>query len=210
MAAAEWRGDSAASIAVSRLPERDRGASAEVTGDFLFMTMKDREYRATASGPGGDAGSMATTLRLRCGRRFHIDRVDLYRDRDRRRFASRASKETGIDKKLVSKDLGALLLAIEERRHACSEEVSGGNSAPEMPERTRRTLAAARRLVSEHRAAGREPCFTRRELSERIGCGPTQTGVHVGRLLGLGLVSLIQCRAGREYRYELDGEGGAE
>ncbi len=210
IAAAEWKGVSAARVAVSRLPEQEGGVCAEQSGDFLFMQMNDREYRATESGLSGETGQMKTTLRLRCGRSFHIDRIDLYSDRDRRRFAARASQETGLDKKLLFNDLGTVLLTLEERRHARSEEDSGAKAAREMPEQTRRTLHAARELVAELKAAGRAASFTRRELRDRIGRGATQTGKHIGLLRDLGLVSLIQCRSGCAFRYEINENGGAE
>jgi len=71
-------------------------------------------------------------------------------------------------------------------------------------------IAAARELAYELRAAGKDGFFTRRQLRERIGRGATQTGKHIERLRDLGLVSLIQCRTGCVFRYEINENGGAD
>ena len=44
---------------------------------------------------------------------FHLDNLDMTRDGDRRRFIERAHEETGLEKELVKRDMGKLLLAME-------------------------------------------------------------------------------------------------
>jgi len=53
-------------------------------------------------------------LRLRHGENFFLDSIDLTRDTDRRRFIERAAEETRLEKELIKRDLGKLLLALEE------------------------------------------------------------------------------------------------
>ena len=61
---------------------------------------------------GSDA--LKITLRLRVGDRFHLDQVDLCRDSERRRFMERAVEETGLTADLLKRDMGKLLLAVEQ------------------------------------------------------------------------------------------------
>lgn len=54
------------------------------------------------------------TLRLTCENLMHVDSLDLYRDGERRKFIDRAAEETGLTKDLLKRDLGKLLLALEQ------------------------------------------------------------------------------------------------
>ena len=51
---------------------------------------------------------------MRQGERFHLDQVDLCRDGERRRFIERAAEETGLTNDLLKRDVGRLLLAVEQ------------------------------------------------------------------------------------------------
>jgi hypothetical protein len=66
---------------------------------------------------GTDALKVALRLRL-CGPsgsdRFHLDQVDLTRDGERRKFIERAAEETGLLPDLLKRDMGRLLLAVEQ------------------------------------------------------------------------------------------------
>ena len=44
---------------------------------------------------------------------FHVDSLDLYRDGERRKFIERAAEETNLERELIKRDLGKLLLALE-------------------------------------------------------------------------------------------------
>ncbi|MCX6998224.1 MAG: hypothetical protein NTV49_14355, partial [Kiritimatiellaeota bacterium] len=44
---------------------------------------------------------------------FHLDSFDMAQDAQRRRFIERAAEETGLEKDLIKRDLGRLLLALE-------------------------------------------------------------------------------------------------
>jgi hypothetical protein len=61
--------------------------------------------------------SLKVTLRLQHGDDFHLDSLDLAQDGHRRRFIERAAQETGLEQPLVKRDLGQLLLAVEEHQH---------------------------------------------------------------------------------------------
>jgi len=92
-------------------------------GDAWFMDLEGREYRVAGleKTPGTDA--LKITLRLRVAgpsgsdqgsALIHLDQIDLCRDQERRRFIERASEETGLTSDLLKRDLGKLLLAVEQ------------------------------------------------------------------------------------------------
>ncbi|MGA2436537.1 MAG: hypothetical protein ABSG25_14775, partial [Bryobacteraceae bacterium] len=91
----------------------------EPRGDAWFLDVDGREYRVSGleKTPGTDALKVA--LRLRVGGpsgsdRFHLDQVDLCRDVERRKFIERAAEETGLTADLLKRDVGRLLLAVEQ------------------------------------------------------------------------------------------------
>jgi len=51
---------------------------------------------------------------VQTGERFHLDQIDLIRDVERRRYIERAAEETGLTLDLLKRDLGRLLLAVEQ------------------------------------------------------------------------------------------------
>jgi DNA primase len=86
----------------------------EQRGDAWFLELEDREYRVTGLEKTLGTDALKITLRLRRGERFHLDQVDLCRDQERRRFIERAAEETGLTPDLLKRDLGKLLLAVEQ------------------------------------------------------------------------------------------------
>src|SRR5208283_2712707 len=83
-------------------------------GDAWFMDIEGREYRVAGLEKTVGTDALKIALRLRHGERFHLDQVDLCRDMERRRFVERAAEETGLTADLLKRDLGRLLLAVEQ------------------------------------------------------------------------------------------------
>jgi DNA primase catalytic core len=86
----------------------------EQRGEAWFLVIENREYRVTGleKTVGGDG--LKIGLRVQTGDRFHLDQVDLIRDGERRRFIERASEETGLTAELLKRDMGRVLLAVEQ------------------------------------------------------------------------------------------------
>jgi DNA primase len=95
----------ASSIAPSALQSRD---------EAWFLEIESREYRVAGLEKTLGTDALKITLRLRAGERFHLDQVDLCRDSERRRFVERAAEETGLTADLLKRDMGRLLLAVEQ------------------------------------------------------------------------------------------------
>jgi len=73
------------------------------------------------------------SLRIRHGEDFHLDSLDMTKDSERRRYIERAAEETGLERDLIKRDIGRLLLALEETRQ---EQI---NAAAETEDGSRRT-----------------------------------------------------------------------
>ncbi|MEK7204955.1 MAG: hypothetical protein AAB254_05550, partial [candidate division NC10 bacterium] len=72
-----------------------------------------REYRVGGLDKNNSLEVLKVALRLRHGEDFHLDSFDMARDADRRRFIERAAEETRLEKDLIKRDLGKLLLLLE-------------------------------------------------------------------------------------------------
>jgi DNA primase catalytic core len=89
-------------------------ATLQQRGEAWFLDVEGREYRVAGLEKTVGTDTLKITLRLRCGERFHLDQMDLSRDQERRRFIERAAEETGLTADLLKRDLGRLLLAVEQ------------------------------------------------------------------------------------------------
>jgi DNA primase catalytic core len=99
--------------------KKENAASLEQRGDAWFLDLEGREYRVAGLEKTVGTDALKIALRLRHGERFHLDQVDLCRDLERRRFVERAAEETGLTADLLKRDLGKLLLAVEQAQTDC-------------------------------------------------------------------------------------------
>ena len=99
--------------------KKEKAAGLEQRGDAWFMDIEGREYRVSGLEKTLGTDALKIALRLRHGERFHLDQVDLCRDAERRRFIERAAEETGLTNDLLKRDLGKLLLAVEQTQADC-------------------------------------------------------------------------------------------
>ena len=83
-------------------------------GEHWLLMLDGREYRVGGLEKTLGTDALKVTLRLKTGERFHLDALDLARDGERRRFVERAAEETGLHADLLKRDLGRLLLAVEQ------------------------------------------------------------------------------------------------
>ena len=90
------------------------GARLERLGEYHVMTLGPREYRIGGLDKNNSLEVMKVAVRLKHGEEFHLDSFDMARDGERRRFIERAAEETRLEKDLIKRDLGKLLLAMEQ------------------------------------------------------------------------------------------------
>lgn len=86
-------------------------------GEYHTMRQGKRDYRIGGLDRNNSLEVMKVSLRINYGEHFHLDSFDMTRDSDRRRFIERAAEETGLERDLLKKDLGRLLLALEDAQY---------------------------------------------------------------------------------------------
>jgi hypothetical protein len=89
-------------------------AALQPREEAWFLEIEGRAYRVAGLEKTIGTDALKITLRLRVGERFHLDQIDLCRDSERRRFVERAAEETGLTADLLKRDMGRLLLAVEQ------------------------------------------------------------------------------------------------
>ncbi|MHB8837281.1 MAG: CHC2 zinc finger domain-containing protein [Candidatus Methylomirabilia bacterium] len=107
----------------------------ERVGEYHLLRLGQREYRVGGLDKNNSLEVLKIALRLRHGEDFHLDSFDMARDGDRRRFIERAAEETRLEKDLIKRDLGRLLLLLEEVQTArinAALEPAAGPRTPEM------------------------------------------------------------------------------
>ena len=109
----------------------------ERRGEAWFLSIEQREYRVTGLEKTVGTDGLKIGLRVQMGDRFHLDQVELVRDAERRRFIERAAEETGLTTDLLKRDLGRVLLAVEQAQAQLLQPVE--------------TIAAAVTLSAEER-----------------------------------------------------------
>ena len=131
-------------------------AALEQRGEAWFLDIENREYRVMGLEKTLGTDALKIALRLRQGEHFHLDQLDLCRDQERRRFTERAAEETGLTVDLLKRDLGRLLLAVEQAQGELAKPSE--NTAPVVllsPEEREEALAwlAAPNLIQRLREA---------------------------------------------------------
>ena len=95
----------------------------EQKSDAWFLELDGREYRVGGLEKTLGTDALKIALRLRHGEHFHLDQVDLCRDMERRRFIERAAEETGLTADCLKRDLGKVLLAVEQAQMELAKPV---------------------------------------------------------------------------------------
>jgi len=83
-------------------------------GDHIEFTIDDRIYRVGGLQKNNSYEVLKITLRLWYDSEYHIDTLDMYQDKQRQRYIDRAAEETQLKHELIKRDLGKLLLKLEQ------------------------------------------------------------------------------------------------
>jgi len=97
-------------------PERQGPSTLLRTGDYHVLQLGSRHYRVGGLDKNNSLEVLKVAVRIRVEENFHLDSFDMTRDNERRRFIERAAEETKLEKELIKRDLGKLLLALEEEQ----------------------------------------------------------------------------------------------
>jgi hypothetical protein len=105
----------------------------ERCGEYHVLKLGPREYRVGGLDKNNSLEVLKVSVRLKHGDDFHLDAFDMARDGERRRFIERAAEETRLEKELIKRDLGKLLLALESELSAASLKPEARHLKPEIP-----------------------------------------------------------------------------
>jgi DNA primase catalytic core len=95
-------------------PDLPADPQLERLGEYHSFDLGPRLYRIGGLEKNNSLDVLRISLRIRHGDEMHTDAIDLLKDADRRRFIERAAEETRLDRELIKRDLGKLLLALEQ------------------------------------------------------------------------------------------------
>jgi len=86
----------------------------EQSGEDVVLRIGDRLYRVRGLGRNASLEVLKINLRVMHEGLFHVDNLDLYHARQRNAFILAAADETNLKVELLKRDLGKVLLALEE------------------------------------------------------------------------------------------------
>jgi DNA primase len=89
-------------------------AAVQLQGEEVLVSLGDRGYRVRGLAKNHSPDVMRINLLARRGELFHVDTLDLYQAKQRGAFATQAARELGCKEEVLRKDLGAVLLRLEE------------------------------------------------------------------------------------------------
>jgi DNA primase len=90
--------------------------------DGLFLNLGERLYRIRGLDKNASTDQLKVQLMVQCGEAFFIDKLDLYSSKQRQIFINQACVELGISDEIIKKDLGKLLLALEQEQLKKSDD----------------------------------------------------------------------------------------
>ena len=135
----------------------------ERRGEDITVAMGDRQYRVRGLEKNNSFEVLRVNLRLMCGNGlYHVNVVDLYRAKDRGAFIDEAARETLLDAELIKRDLGKLLLRLEEMQ----EERIKSALAP-----TAETPSMSEEEKTDALGLLRDPLLLERILTDFAACG---------------------------------------
>jgi DNA primase len=141
--------------------------------DEVELAIGDRTYRVRGLAKNTGFESLRVSLRVACAERWHLDTLDLCVARERERFITAAANETTLKPELVKRDLGRVLLKLEELQEAqLRAQTETKPAAPNLSEDER---SAALALL-------RDPRLLARILEDFAACGVV--GEETNKLVG--------------------------
>lgn len=129
------------SLAVAEDATKNKSSSANSAveikslGEDYEVKIGDRSYRVRGLGKNASLEVLKINLRVMFDGLFHVDTVDLYQAKQRNAFILAAVEETTLKVELLKRDLGKVLLALEElQEKRLREEVEVVESGPTIGE----------------------------------------------------------------------------
>lgn len=144
-----------------KVSDKPNAPELSQVGDSHEITFGSRLYRIGGLHKNNSPEVLKITLRITCEGLMHVDSLDLYRDGERRKFIERAAEETTLEKDLLKRDLGKLLLLLEQAQEQRLNTTSEAQGIEPMSEAERtaalellRSPDLLKRIVTAYAQAG--------------------------------------------------------
>jgi DNA primase len=132
----------AASVAPTPTPVASPRTTAST--DEVTLVLGERQWRIR--GLAKNAGLEALKVNLlvsREGAGFHVDTLELYSARQRQQYATLAAHELCVDEQVIKRDLGSVLLRLEElQEHAAKKSADDKSPRPKLSDEERQAALA--------------------------------------------------------------------
>jgi DNA primase len=101
----------------------------ETRDDGLFIILGDRDaaprtYRIRGLDKNASTDQLKVQLMVQRGEAFFIDKLDLYSSKQRQIFINQACVELGVSDEIIKKDLGKVLLSLEQEQLKKNDDVT--------------------------------------------------------------------------------------
>jgi hypothetical protein len=131
----------------SPVPPAPQEIEAEVSDDELSVTFGDRHYRVRGLAKNTTWDVLRVNVLVSNDTGLFVDTLDLYSAKHRNLFVSQAAAELGVEVQTVKKDVGQLLLKLEELQDRQMRALL--NPQPASPEMSPQEKKAALRLLCD-------------------------------------------------------------
>jgi hypothetical protein len=108
----------------SPLPPLAASVDVQTTDTETLITLGDRVYRVRGLENNNHLDQLKINLMVKRDEQFHLDKLDLYSSKQRQVFINQACVELGVKDEVIKKDLGKVLLALEEQQARQQEETN--------------------------------------------------------------------------------------
>jgi DNA primase len=106
----------------SPLPPLAASVDVQTTDTETLITLGDRVYRVRGLANNSHLDQLKINLMVKRDEQFHLDKLDLYSSKQRQVFINQACVELGVKDEVIKKDLGKVLLALEEQQAQQKED----------------------------------------------------------------------------------------
>ena len=152
----------------------ESGSPVDARADELAFTLGNRRYRVRGLSKNQNPAALRINLLVQHTEdgTFHVDTLELYSARQRAAYIKQAAEELETEERVIKKDLGQVLLKLEELQ---SKQEAGANEAENRPQMSEREREEALGLL-------RDPRLLDRILEDFDACGVV--GEETNKLVG--------------------------
>jgi DNA primase catalytic core len=101
-------------VSASQGPPAETSLRVDVKEAEIVLSLEERRWRIRGLAKNTSFEQLKVNVLVGKGDLFHVDNLDLYSAKQRQVFAAQAAREIGLEEDMLRKDLGRVLLKLEE------------------------------------------------------------------------------------------------